>query len=91
MARRSPPGTNIVCMLPDTGERYQSTVLFEHVGEHMNAEELALSNSTPGCRFQTRTDAGSRRSKPAAPAQRRGRSTQMRSASSTTPWRPNRS
>jgi cysteine synthase A len=53
VARRSPVGTNIVCMLPDTGERYQSTVLFEHVGEHMNAEELALSNSTPGCRFQT--------------------------------------
>ncbi len=53
IARRSAPGTNIVCMLPDTGERYQSTVLFEHVGEHMNAEELALSNSTPGCRFQT--------------------------------------
>ena len=53
VARRSSPGTNIVCMLPDTGERYQSTVLFEHVGEHMNAEELALSNSTPGCRFQS--------------------------------------
>ncbi len=53
VARRSPPGTNIVCMLPDTGERYQSTVLFEHVGEHMDAEELALSNSTPGCRFHS--------------------------------------
>ena len=25
IARRSPPGTNIVCMLPDTGERYLST------------------------------------------------------------------
>jgi cysteine synthase A len=25
VARRSPPGTNIVCMLPDTGERYLST------------------------------------------------------------------
>ena len=52
IARESAPGTNIVCMLPDTGERYQSTVLFEHVGEQMNAEELALSNSTPGCRFE---------------------------------------
>jgi cysteine synthase A len=41
-------------MLADTGERYQSTVLFEHIGETMNAEELALSNSTPGCRFETK-------------------------------------
>ncbi len=67
IARRSPPHTNIVCMLPDTGERYQSTVLFEHVGEHMNAEELALSNSTPGCRFQTQP-AVLAATKPAAPA-----------------------
>jgi cysteine synthase len=51
IARESPPGTNILCMLPDTGERYQSTVLFEHVGEAMGADELALSNSTPGYRF----------------------------------------
>jgi cysteine synthase A len=54
IARRSPAGTNIVCMLADTGERYQSTVLFEHIGETMNAEELALSNSTPGCRFDVK-------------------------------------
>jgi len=51
VARRSPPGTNIVCMLPDTGERYMSTPLFEHIGEEMTAEELALSRSTPSCRF----------------------------------------
>src|SRR5690606_8453990 len=25
VARRSPRGTNIICMLPDTGERYLST------------------------------------------------------------------
>jgi cysteine synthase A len=51
VARRSPPGTNIVCMLPDTGERYMTTPLFEHIGEDMTAEELALSRSTPTCRF----------------------------------------
>jgi cysteine synthase A len=51
IARRSPAGTNIVCMLPDTGERYMSTPLFEDIGEEMNADELALSRSTPGCRF----------------------------------------
>ncbi|MDI5936445.1 cysteine synthase A [Halomonas kalidii] len=51
VARRSPPGSNIVCMLPDTGERYLSTPLFDGIGEQMNDEELALSRSTPGYRF----------------------------------------
>jgi cysteine synthase A len=51
VARRSPRGTNIVCMLPDTGERYMSTPLFEHVGEEMTSDELALSRSTPNYRF----------------------------------------
>ncbi|HTP70703.1 MAG TPA: cysteine synthase A [Burkholderiaceae bacterium] len=51
VARRSPPGSNIVCMLPDTGERYLSTPLFEHIGESMTDEELVLSRSTPGYRF----------------------------------------
>src|SRR3954454_2869524 len=51
VARRAAPGTNIVCMLPDTGERYLSTPLFDNVGEEMTAEELELSRSTPGCRF----------------------------------------
>ncbi|MFC4314112.1 cysteine synthase A [Steroidobacter flavus] len=53
VARRSPPGTNIVCMLPDTGERYLSTPLFEGIGEEMTGEELELSRSTPGYRFDT--------------------------------------
>jgi cysteine synthase A len=51
VALRSKPGTNIVCMLPDTGERYLSTPLFEDIGEEMTADELALSRSTPSCRF----------------------------------------
>ena len=51
VARRSPPGTNIVCMLPDTGERYLTTPLFEDIGEEMTDEELAVSRSTPKCRF----------------------------------------
>jgi cysteine synthase A len=53
VARRSPPGSNIVCMLPDTGERYLSTPLFEDISEVMTAEELELSRSTPLCRFDT--------------------------------------
>jgi cysteine synthase A len=51
VARRSPPGTNIVCMLPDTGERYLSTPLFEGIDVEMNQAELELSRSTPGYRF----------------------------------------
>lgn len=51
VARRAPAGTNIVCMLPDTGERYLSTPLFEDIGEEMSADEIALSVSTPNYRF----------------------------------------
>jgi len=51
VAERSPAGTNIVCMLPDTGERYLSTPLFEHIQEDMTDEELAISRSTPNYRF----------------------------------------
>ncbi len=51
VARRSPAGTNIVCMLTDTGERYLSTPLFEDIGEEMNDAEQALSRSTPSARF----------------------------------------
>lgn len=51
VARRAEPGANIVCMLPDTGERYLSTPLFEHIGEDMDEDEMAISRSTPGYRF----------------------------------------
>jgi cysteine synthase A len=51
IARRSPAGTNIVCMLPDTGERYLSTPLFEGITEDMTDDEIAVSQSTPHYRF----------------------------------------
>jgi len=51
IARRAAPGTTIVCMLPDTGERYLSTPLFDGITEEMNADEWAVSRSTPLCRF----------------------------------------
>jgi cysteine synthase A len=53
IARESAPGSNIVCMLPDTAERYLSTPLFEDIAIDMDDEELALSRSTPGCRFDS--------------------------------------
>ncbi|MFN2316650.1 MAG: PLP-dependent cysteine synthase family protein [Gemmatimonadales bacterium] len=48
VAGKAVPGSVILCMLPDTGERYLSTPLFEPFGADMNDEELALSRSTPG-------------------------------------------
>jgi cysteine synthase len=48
VAEQAQPGSVILCMLPDTGERYLSTPLFEPFGADMNEEELAISRSTPG-------------------------------------------
>src|SRR5271169_32979 len=43
----APKGSTILCMLPDTGERYLSTPLFADVSIDMTEEELAISRSTP--------------------------------------------
>ncbi len=51
IAQSAPPASNIVCMLPDTGERYLSTPLFADILEEMNEDEIALSRSTPNYRF----------------------------------------
>jgi len=48
IAESAPAGSVILCMLPDTGERYLSTPLFEAIPAEMDEEELALSRSTPG-------------------------------------------
>jgi cysteine synthase A len=48
LAQRAEPGAVILCMLPDTGERYMTTPLFEAIPEDMTEEETALSRSTPG-------------------------------------------
>jgi cysteine synthase A len=48
VAEKAQPGSVILCMLPDTGERYMSTPLFEAIPEEMTEEEVALSRSTPG-------------------------------------------
>ena len=61
VAQRAPAGSTVLCMLTDTGERYLSTPLFADVGTEMDAEELALSRSTPSARFDA--------SAPAAPPQ----------------------
>ncbi|GAO01216.1 cysteine synthase A [Anaeromyxobacter sp. PSR-1] len=40
-------GANILCMLPDTGERYLSTPLFAHVPAEMTEEEQSIARSVP--------------------------------------------
>lgn len=49
VAAMAPKGSTILCMLPDTGERYLSTPLFADVSTDMTEEEIAISKSTPGC------------------------------------------
>ena len=44
----APKGSTILCMLPDTGERYLSTPLFADVPADMTEEEAGISGSTPG-------------------------------------------
>lgn len=75
VARRATAGRNVLCMLPDTGERYLSTILFDHITEEMSLEEEEISRSTPGYRFDRppsfagpQTAAGEVRIDPAADA-----------------------
>ena len=48
VCKSAPQGSVVLCMLPDTGERYLSTPLFGDVGVDMNEDELAIMRSTPG-------------------------------------------
>ena len=51
VCRQAGKGATVLCMLPDTGERYLSTPLFAEIPVDMTEEELAISRSTPGSQF----------------------------------------
>jgi cysteine synthase A len=51
VAEQAPAGSVILCMLPDTGERYMTTPFFEGIEADMDEEEMALSRSTPSAQF----------------------------------------
>jgi cysteine synthase A len=51
VCRSAAAGSVVLCMLPDTGERYLSTTLFEDIPADMSDEEIVISRSTPGARF----------------------------------------
>ena len=38
-----PKGSTVLCMLPDTGERYLSTGLFAEIPAEMTPEEIAIA------------------------------------------------
>ena len=48
VAADAPKGANILCMLPDTGERYLSTPLFADIPADMTPDEQEIARSTPG-------------------------------------------
>lgn len=68
IANKAPEGSVIVCMLPDTGERYLTTQLFDGIAEDMSDEEVVISKSTPGYRFDVSTPAKPAGDTPPAPA-----------------------
>ena len=48
----APKGATVLCMLPDTGERYLSTPLFADIPAEMTEEEMAISRSTPSSQMK---------------------------------------
>ena len=42
VAEKADPGSSILAMLPDTGERYLTTPMFESIVEDMTDEEVAI-------------------------------------------------
>ncbi|MBW2422463.1 MAG: pyridoxal-phosphate dependent enzyme [Deltaproteobacteria bacterium] len=57
VCRSAPEGSRVLCMLPDTGERYLTTPLFEDVPAEMTGEEIEISQSTPRFRFDVASSA----------------------------------
>lgn len=53
VAEKAEPGANVLCMLPDTGERYLSTPLFDDIPADMTDEEQDIARSTPNYRFDS--------------------------------------
>jgi len=51
VADTAPAGSVILCMLPDTGERYLSSCLFDGIEAEMTDDERELSRSTPSAQY----------------------------------------
>ena len=68
VAEKAEPGSNILCMLPDTGERYLSTPLFEDIPADMTDDEQDIARSTPNYRFDSPPPAAPAKEVEEAPA-----------------------
>jgi cysteine synthase len=68
IAETAAKGSTILCMIPDTGERYLSTPLFEDIATDMTKDEIAISNSTEGFRFSAPSKAAPKKIAPAVKA-----------------------
>jgi cysteine synthase A len=51
VCRDAAKGATVLCMLPDTGERYLSTPLFADIPADMTEAEIEISRSTPSARL----------------------------------------
>jgi cysteine synthase A len=51
VCKQAAKGATVLCMLPDTGERYLSTPLFADIPVDMTEEEMKISQSTPSSRM----------------------------------------
>jgi cysteine synthase A len=51
VCREAKKGATVLCMLPDTGERYLSTPLFADIPADMTPEEIEISRSTPSAQM----------------------------------------
>ncbi len=53
VCKTAAPGSTVLAMMPDTGERYLSTPLFGDIPADMTEEEMRISLSTPSNRLAT--------------------------------------
>src|SRR5262245_44944837 len=68
VCQSAPKGANILCMLPDTAERYLSTPLFADIPADMTEDEITISRSTPNYRFDVSSPAPAPAPQPQAAA-----------------------
>src|SRR5262245_40617590 len=67
---RAEKGAKVLCMLPDTGERYLTTPLFEDIPAEMTKDEIEVSQSSPRYRFDVKAaPATPAKTAPEAPVQ----------------------
>jgi cysteine synthase A len=55
VCKDAPKGSVVLCMLPDTGERYLSTPLFADIAIEMTDDELQIMRSTPNFHWAPKT------------------------------------